>query len=394
MDSSKVPDPDPEETFANVSYQLFGPDDPNPKPRWPMQGFVINYATTGASDPQQIMQCHSATQVPVLASLARSYAVSDAWFASVPSQTWPNRAFLHAGTSNGRVDNGDPPDPLQWDVPTLFNVLESMGVSWAVYHDTVVVPSLTRTMFPQLWPVSLDGNFKSVDQFVADCAHDSLPKYAFLEPSFLIEPNDEHPPHDVNAGEALLLRIWSAVSTSPAFAKTLLVITFDEHGGCYDHVLPPFGATPPDATSTPGDAGFGLIAWVCGCPPSSYLRTSARGQYSVRTRRLPYDHTSIAATVRDWLQIPAAAMLPSQRIAAAPTLAHLVTLPTPRSDLPVISTGAPAIQPTPTSQPPNDLQKSLVSGDARRAGLDPGMVLGQIHTRQHAIGLFQVRSPP
>src|SRR5215469_14546444 len=113
-----------------------------------MQGFVVNYAQTGAADAAQIMQCHRTEQVPVLAMLARSYAVSDAWFAPVPSQTWPNRAFAHAGTSNGHVDNGSPPDPLNWDVKTIYSVLESLGVPWKVYHDTVLVPSLTRTMFP------------------------------------------------------------------------------------------------------------------------------------------------------------------------------------------------------------------------------------------------------
>lgn len=90
--SSTVPDPDPEETFTNVTFQIFGPDTPSKKPRWPMQGFVVNYAQSGTSDATQVMQCHSPTQVPILWALARNYATSDAWFASVPSQTWPNRA--------------------------------------------------------------------------------------------------------------------------------------------------------------------------------------------------------------------------------------------------------------------------------------------------------------
>lgn len=390
--SLTVPDPDPKETFANVSYQLFGPDPPSSKPRWPMQGFVINYATTTTSDPTQVLQCHSPEQVPVLAQLARNYAVSDAWFASVPSQTWPNRAFLHAGTSNGRVDNGTPPDPLKWNVPTIFNVLESLGVSWTVYHDTVLVPPLTRTMFPSLWPISLDDRFKSVDEFVSDCAQASLPSYAFLEPSFLIDPNDEHPPHDVKAGEALLLRIWSAVSSSPLFAKTLLVITYDEHGGCYDHVLPPFGAAPPDASSSPGDEGFGFDRFGVRVPMvvvSPYIQA---GTVFRSDTNVPYDHTSLLATLRDWLSIAPSAMLPSQRIAKAPTLHQLLTLAVARSDVPTITATAAPIHSTPTTEPPNDLQRSLVSGDARRAGLDPSLVVGSIQTRQHAIDYFRTRT--
>ena len=109
----------------------------------------MNYAATGAQDPTQIMQCHSPAQVPILSALARSYAVSDAWFASVPSQTWPNRAFAHAGTSNGHVDNGSPPDPLLWDVPTVFNVIESTGASWGIYSDAIVAPSLHPHHVPE-----------------------------------------------------------------------------------------------------------------------------------------------------------------------------------------------------------------------------------------------------
>lgn len=387
--SSTVPDPDPEETFANVTFQLFGPDSPSPNPRWPMQGFVVNYAKTGTSDATQIMQCHGPTQVPILSALARNYSVSDAWFASVPSQTWPNRAFIHAGTSNGHVDNGSPPDPLDWDVQTIFNVLDSIGATWTVYHDTVLVPSLTRTMFPKLWPSSLDNRFRTFDHFVTDCAQDRLPQYAFLEPSFLVDPDDDHPPHDVNAGEAFLHAIWTAVSTSPGFAKTLLVITYDEHGGCYDHVLPPFGATPPDSTRTPGDQGFGFDRFGVRVPAVLVSPWIAAGTVFRSDRTVPYDHTSILATLREWLSISESAMLPSLRIAAAPTLEQLLTLSRPRPDIPTLAAPATTFVVTPTSQAPNDLQRSLVSAAARRYGLDPTQELLQIRTRQHAIDFFR-----
>ncbi len=408
VDSSTVPDPDPEETFANVSFQLFGPDPPTQNARWPMQGFLVNYATKGATDPTQILQCHAASQVPVLATLARSYAVCDAWFASVPSQTLPNRAFVHAGTSNGHVDNGSPPDPLAWDVPTIFNVLERMGVGWAVYHDTVLVPSLTHTMLPQLWDESLAAGFRGLDSFVRDCAADNLPKYSFIEPSFLIDPNDEHPPHDVNAGEALLRTIWTAVSTSPAFSKTLLLITFDEHGGCYDHVLPPFGATPPDPASTPGEQGFGFDRFGVRVPMVAISPRIAAGTVFRSDTDTPYDHTSILATLHDWLQIPASARLPSKRIAKAPTLAQILTLSEPRTDVPVISSGAPqmrtsslstaslstaSLSTASLSTPLNDLQRALVAGAARRAGREPAEVLRTVLTRQHAIDYFTNPGP-
>ena len=291
VQSSTVPNPDPQETFDNVTRQIYGPDGFTPAPLNPMQGFVINYATVdGVGDPGQIMQAHLPSQVPVLSQLARDYAICDAWFASVPSQTWPNRAFVHAGTSNGRVNNGEPPDPLQWDVATIFNVLSSLNIGWAVYSDTILTPSLTRTMFPKLWGDESAGNFHGFQAFEDDCGGGTLPRYAFIEPSFLVEPNDAHPPHDVEAAEQFLARIWNAVSASPCWNETLLIITFDEHGGCHDHVFPPTGAIPPDAASSAGDEDFGFDRFGVRVPTilaSPYIQA---GTVFRSPTTVPYDH--------------------------------------------------------------------------------------------------------
>jgi phospholipase C len=107
---------------------------------------------------------------------------------------------------------------------------------------------------------------------------------------------------------------------------------------------------------------------------------------------VPYDHTSILATLRDWLGISPAIMLPSARIAAAPTLAQLLTLSAPRTGLPAIAAPTAGLLATPLSAAPNDLQRSLVSGAARRYGLDPAAALAQIHSRQHAVDFFKRRS--
>jgi phospholipase C len=394
---STVPDPDPEEIFVNVTYQLYGPPGPAVPPQWPMLGFYLNYVKaigSGSANPQQIMQCHAPAQLPVLTALATNYAVSDAWFASVPSQTWPNRAFVHSGTSNGHVDNdaGLVPDPWQWDVPTIFNVLDSIGASWSVYSDTMLTPSLTRTMMPKLWTSRFDGNFQGLTAFLDDCKNNGLPAYSFVEPSFLVDPNDQHPPHDVLAGEAFLYAIWEAVSTSPGWNETLLIITYDEHGGCFDHVLPPTNATPPDSASTPGDQGFGFDRFGVRVPAVVISPYIAPGTVFRSDTNVPYDHTSILATLRDWIGIDNAAMLPSARAKAAPTLAQLLTLQTPRTALPNIPAPAMNFTATPVSTPANDLQKSLVSGTARRFGLDPQTEMNQIQTRQHAIDFFKRHS--
>jgi len=395
VSSSKVPDPDPEETWAHVNYQLFRSSVlPAPLAVPGMQGFVDDYAETETSDPRQIMQYHASTQVPVLSALARAYAVSDAWFASVPSQTWPNRAFVHAGTSNGRIDNGSPPNPLRWNVPTIFNVLTDIGVSWKIYRDTLV-PSLTGLMFPKLWSADLAGNFESFGEFMNDCARGSLPKYSFIEPRFvsdvLHEPNDFHPPHDINEGEAFLFQIWQAVSTSKNWEKTLLVITFDEHGGCYDHVPPPWGATPPDAASSPGDSDFGFDRFGVRVPTVLVSPYIAAGTVFRSPTQTPYDHTSILSTLRDWIGIPANKMLGSARVLNAPTLGQVLTLAAPRTALPSVqlSTSVPVAPDLHTK--PNDLQMSMVAAAAARGGEDVGSAMASTYTRQHVVDFFKQR---
>ncbi|AOJ04891.1 phosphoesterase [Burkholderia mayonis] len=383
--------PDPQETFVNVTSQILGPSGAN-APWPPMQGFVVNYETTRTTDPSHVMQCHSVAQLPTLTALARAYAVSDAWFASVPSQTWPNRAFAHAGTSNGHVNNGAMPDPLAWNVPTIFDVLTSIGASWAVYSDTIVTPSLTHTMFPTLWADAMADHFKHFGDFAAACRNDALPQYAFIEPSFLFEPNDQHPPHDVRAGDSFLHDIWTAISTSPGWPRTLLVVTYDEHGGCFDHVLPPANATPPDDASAPGDETFGFYRFGVRVPAVVVSPYIEAGTVFRSPTAVPYDHTSILATLRDWLGIPPDRMLKSARIANAPTLAQLFTRDTPRADLPAISASATDFVHPPPTAPLNDLQKSLVTGTSRRDGLDPAASLAPMTTRQHALDFFARRA--
>jgi phospholipase C len=382
--ATDMPNPDPEEGFCDVNSQLFGTESPNENPKWPNLGFVIDYKkATGTSTPVQIMEPFAPDQVSVISALARNFAVCDEWYCSVPSETWPNRSFFHSGTSNGHVVNGEHPNPFQWNVRTIFNVLEDIKVTWKVYTAAEnPVPSLTFLMSPQLWPYAL-SRFTRFGDFLKDCAKGSLPQYSFVEPSFVKDPNDEHPPHDVVAGEQFLFQIWQAISKSPLWAKTLLLITYDEHGGTYDHVMPPWGAACPDNASNPGEKGFTfnrfgirvpLVAVSPWIQAGTVFRTdSASG--------VPYDHTSMLATLRDWLGIPADKMLTSTRIATAPNLAQIVTRAEVRADLPDVPSPPGQVKPTEMELPPNKLQRSLVSAEAFRRGHDPRLVLNATQTR-------------
>lgn len=386
-----TPTTDPQEHFDHMTAQIFGPQAPSWHPTWPMKGFVQDYATTSTDDASQIMACYTPEQLPILSALARNYAVSDAWFASAPCQTWPNRSFVHAGTSNGHVNNGLIPDPLHWDVPTIFGALDPGD--WCVYSDALVAPSLTRTMFPSLWTGDYDANFSRFSDFEAACANATLPKYSFLEPSFLVDPNDQHPPHDVDAGEAFLYRIWQAVTNPAVWSKTMLVITYDEHGGTFDHVFPATPATAPDAVSAKAPEGFAFDRFGVRVPCVVVSPWIDAGTVFRSPTDTPYDHTSILATLRDWLGIPETKMISSARVVKAPTLAQLVTRAAARTDIPDIPAPADShLQPS-LGEPLNDLQMSLVSGAARRFQGNPAQTLAATPTRRHAAEYFAQKLP-
>ncbi len=264
-----VPDPDPNELFSHFNFQIFGTQTPTEDQPATMSGFLVDYLVAAGSDlstAKRIMESYSSAQVPVLSQLAKNYAVCDRWFGSVPAQTWPNRGFVHTGTSRGQVTNSG---PFAYNTETIFEVLQKTGNSWGIYKDTVV-PSLTKLMYPRLGLFPL--HFHLFDKFKADASDGSLPRYSFVEPSFTIDPNDQHSPHNVTAGERFLSDVVAAVSTGPNWAQTLLVITYDEHGGCYDHVPPPWARSSlTSQVSRVPRASVSTVS-VCAYPPWWYHR--------------------------------------------------------------------------------------------------------------------------
>lgn len=354
----RLPDPDPGEGFRDTNEQLFGfydvADLYPPEPT--CLGYVENYAHAmlygtyafgdPPTDPRAIMTCYTPEQVPVLSSLAREFAVCDAWHCSVPSQTLPNRDFVHAATSNGQVNNK--PQPL-CDAVTIFERIDAAAaagspVSWRVYSGTSNGKpfSLTRTIMTRLHDPKLDGSFLSIERFAQDAAAGDLPSYAFLEPQFSgAGQNDQHPNSDVRAGDKLIADVYDAVSSSPSWEKTLLVVTYDEHGGCYDHVPPPSGALGPDSTTgpegavpgTPGQMGFRFNRFGVRVPTVLVSPLIEPGTVARPAGRTPFDHTSVIATlVRRFGLDPLTA-----RDRMAPDLGCVLTLDAPRADVPPVA---------------------------------------------------------
>lgn len=377
-----VPDPDPGEEFTEMTRQIFGTSTPAPTATANMSGFLLDYANqAGPAIAAQIMQSYSPQQVNVISQLAKSFAVSDHWHASAPCQTWPNRGFVHTGSSDGHINNDDS-EP--YDIQTIFNVLGHQGFSWGVYHDTYYTPALTHLQFAKLWDHPFHfhrfSTFKSLCSAPANSSPDKkIPTYSFLEPRFLNEEwfgvhaaEDYHPPHNVCVGEEFLAEVYNTVRQSPYRDKILLVITFDEHGGCYDHFPPPTGAKAPMPGSVSRYGNFHFDRFGVRVPTilvCSYVQPGT--VFRTASGQTPYDHTSILATLRDWKSMAGAgkSFLPSPRIAAAPTLYPVLTLSdtNKNTNWPQI-TSTCNVGPMSTEQlldePINDLQFSILVGVA------------------------------
>jgi phospholipase C len=258
-----MPGADPGEGYKATNDQLYGGDNgpASPGQAATCQGFVKDFASTLSWETSEhrpivagttagdIMGCFAPDALPVLSSLARGYAVCDHWFASAPTETLPNRAFTCAGTSQGHMDD----NTHTFTAPSVFGLLSAHGLGWAVYgYDA---EPLTKHTFTDISGAAA-SHFGLFKDFQSAAAAGTLPPFTFLEPSWGSTGNSQHPNYDVALGEQLIHDVYEALRSGPGWARTLLVITYDEHGGCYDHVPPPWGATPPDDTA--GEFGFGF----------------------------------------------------------------------------------------------------------------------------------------
>jgi phospholipase C len=242
-------------------------------------GFVSSYAAEGALDPTLVMGYYERGTLPVSYALADAYSICDRWFCSVMGPTWPNRFYLHMGTSGGATTNDTPAEVP----PTIFDRLTESSIT-NVYYSSNVPFTLTY------------GKTEGVEQisaFFEAAAADTLPQFCMVDPSFTdfaTDPTtgtDDHPPADVTMGQAFLASVYAAIAQSPAWERILLVITYDEHGGFHDHVSPP---TTTDDLPEFEQLGFRVPALVIG----PHVRRGC-------VNSTQFDHVSVLSTVtRKW----------------------------------------------------------------------------------------------
>ena len=211
--------------------------------------FFRAYPLSQPDDRAEIMKYFADGALPVLHTLAKNYAVCDKWFSSLPGPTWPNRFFVHSGTSIGRVSmpEGILDANLHWyDQTTLYDRLNEKGKDWRIYYGDI---PQSLILVHQLEPHNARNYFK-MTRFFQDVAGppDNFPSYCFIEPAYY-QPgaSDDHPPHDILEGERLIADVYNAIRRNDGlWQSTLLVVLYDEHGGFYDHVVPPKGVPAPD----------------------------------------------------------------------------------------------------------------------------------------------------
>ena len=326
--ASTVTDPDPLHDLDSVSEQLIGPN----------QGFVVNYERklkdSQWSQRRQVMDYQTVKSLPLLYKLAKEYAVSDQWFCSVPAQTWPNRLFVHCGTSYGKVSDR----PWRWLPPTLYqgeSIFRRLGkkvIDWACYSDSVPNMIMIEELAREFLRSRHDGDshFRSMTQFQNDCKEGNLPRYSFIEPTYFNETaNDDHPSHDLQFGQQIIGRVYSAVHDSDCWEQTLLLILYDEHGGFFDHVPPPTGVPAPTDPPIPGESGFAFTRLGPRVPCILISAWTTKGKVFRPPEGRFFDHTSVIATLRERWDLGAAL---SMRDAAAASIWSALDLPEPRKE--------------------------------------------------------------
>ena len=236
--TSRNIDRDPQHYLPNGLAQLDGGTN---------QGFVADFARTHPnstrSERQEIMGYYPRGFLPALHCLAENFVICDHWFSSLPGPTWINRLFAHSGTSLGRISE---PGSLfssklhLYGERTLYDELHDANVPWRIYFGDVPQSLVLTHQFAHL------GNYRRFAHWHDDIAAGDLSAYTFIEPTYFgPNENDQHPPHDVMRGDELIADVYNTLRGNPdLFARTVLIVVYDEHGGFFDHVVPPHTVAP------------------------------------------------------------------------------------------------------------------------------------------------------
>ena len=256
-------------------------------------GFVV----TNQPDGQRALGYYDESDLPFYYGLAKTFAIGDRYFASVMGPTHPNRFFLYGGTADGETKT-----ILKlavYTMRTVFSVLSERGISWKIYYPDITYAMLFKDLFdaPELRPL---------DEYFTDAKAGTLPAVAFIDlaQTSLNGPAvDEHPSVNIQLGQAAVADVIAALMASPNWKDSAMFLTYDEHGGFYDHVPPPTACIPDDVTpqNAPEDptATYGRLGFRV---PLMVISPFAKAGF---VSHVVYDHSSILRFIETRHDLPA-----------------------------------------------------------------------------------------
>ncbi|KAI5055114.1 hypothetical protein GOP47_0030259 [Adiantum capillus-veneris] len=349
-DYAEFVDPDPGHSFQAIRAQVFGASseksssDGSPPP---MSGFASQAETIAPNMSSTVMSGFRPEVIPVYTSLAQEFAICDCWFASVPASTQPNRLFVHSATSHGATSNNQASLAAGYPQRTIFDNIYDAGLSFGIYYQNVPSTLFYRSL----------RQIKHVDKFrpyglwfKRDAKSGSLPNYVVIEPRYFdvagAPANDDHPSHDVAEGQKLVKEVYETLRASPQWNQTLFVVTYDEHGGYFDHVPTPVKSVPsPDNITGPAPFNFTFNRLGVRVPtflisPWINKGTVLHEPINGPTSSSQYEHSSLPATVKKLFNLPSDYL--TQRDAWAGSFEHLLyERSTPRTDCPEVLPSSP-----------------------------------------------------
>ncbi|XP_043724191.1 non-specific phospholipase C2-like [Telopea speciosissima] len=304
QDQSHYVDPDPGHSFQAIREQIFGSNDTSASPA-PMNGFAQQAFSMSTNMSQSVMNGFQPDKVAVYKALVSEFAVFDRWFASVPASTQPNRVYVHSATSHGATSNIASLLVKGYPQRTIFEQLHDAGYSFGIYYQDIPA----TLFYGNLRKIKFMTKFRPYGLwFKNDAKKGKLPNYVVVEQRYTdskkTPANDDHPSHDVYEGQMFVKEVYETLRGSPQWNEMVLVITYDEHGGFYDHVPTPVTGVPsPDGIVGPEPFLFrfdrlGVRVPTIMVSPWINKGTVVHGPNGFPFPTSEFEHSSIPATVK------------------------------------------------------------------------------------------------
>ncbi|GMH12224.1 hypothetical protein Nepgr_014065 [Nepenthes gracilis] len=302
-DDALFVDSDPGHSIQAIREQIFGSNITTEDPA-PMNGFAQQAKNMSDDMPRTVMSGFKPALLPVYTELAKEFAVFDRWFASVPASTQPNRFYVHSATSYGASSNVRKDLIHGFPQKTIFDSLDNDGLSFGIYYQNIPA----TLFFKSLRKLKHVTKFHSYElKFKLHAKLGKLPNYVVVEQRYfdvsLFPANDDHPSHDVAIGQRFVKEVYETLRASPQWKEMALLITYDEHGGFYDHVPTPVSNVPnPDGIIGPEPFYFRFDRLGVRVPTILISPWIDQGTVIHRpngpTPYSEFEHSSIPATVK------------------------------------------------------------------------------------------------